>query len=282
MESLKLKPNEWLTNRQFLDYANVENRYYFETLCEYVSEYLKNTPIPVICTFDPKNQRLYFLIGKDNKNWWDINPDISYIDTLTLIKRWVKQFYPKYKLEYLAKVSLTDDEIYKKVSRENMRLDDAILLKKEILIEEKGIVGEITLSKDEFIFYYNDRKTLRISGSPDNLLPLRFFLKEIRNIEDDKEKRDYIFKNSYEVKEFNSMDEEEILINYIDKQMKNFFIINFPDLKYKNLFKISDNRYRWDNYVIEFNNKLVEQDCFKYVLDRRNELSINIDEIGQK
>jgi len=281
----RLKINEWLITKEFLARAEVPNRLYFEELCEHVYEYLKNTPVPVLSTFDPKNLRIYFTVGHDYKNWWIINEDYAFADMITLMRRWVKNFYPSYQVDYEDEVPLSEDEVWVKVREEGVKLEDALEMKKKVSVIETGVVGEITLSKDEFEFTKNRKKTLRVSGTLDNPLPLHKFIKYIRFIKDGREMRDYIFKNSLEIQEFPDK-EDDVIIEYKDKKLKNFFIVNFPNLVMKQLYPIVDGDYkhywRWGKYVIQFNSHYVQDECLEYVEEKRRELSMTSNDLDSQ
>ena len=97
--------------------------------------------------------------------------------------------------------------------------------------------------------------------------------------------RDYIFKNSLEIQEFPDK-EEDVVIEYKDKKLKNFFIVNFPELVMKQIYPIVDgdykHYYRWGKYVIQFNSHYVMDECLEYVEEKRRELSMTSNDLDSQ
>ena len=268
---MKMKPNEWLESERFLSKINFHNKYYIENLGKVFAAYLKTIPVPVLTTWDPVNKRIYVHIGNE-KRFFEVDENINYDDFTYLVNKWVSNFFPKFEVEEEVETELSDEEIFEKV-KEGMKLDDALLLRKKAIKKDCGIITKIIITNDEFIFNYNGKEYIRISGSLDNLIPLSVFLKKIREIKDDKEKRKFILENSRELKELNEQ-KKQILIDYPPKMMKNFFIIRYDDLKKEPLVKVMENVYEWNRFKIVFESKDLERDCLHYLQQKRFEEGI--------
>ena len=268
----KIGTNEWLVNKNnFIGKSNFEDKYYLETLGRHISNFLKNIPITPVSSYDPKYKRIFFSVG-DNSKPFNLDLDMAYFDYITLVKRWLVQFFPQYTYVYEKEEEYSEDEILEMRKQaidngEKFDINDALLMRKTINTKSKGLIEKITLKADEFTFNLDGQKSIRTSANLDNPLPLRVFLKELRLIRSKNESdveykiRDYIFSNSKEVKKLNK-NKKEITIQYPGKTMYNFFVVNVPELKphYK-LEKIEDYLYRWDNYIIKFESETLKNDC---------------------
>jgi hypothetical protein len=267
-----MKNNAWLENKEFIQKSTFEDKYYFEILGKHISNYIKNAPIPIVATYDSVNKRIYFTVGSLSKSW-EIDIDVSYRDYLTIVNRWLYQFFPKYTIDKQREVSLSEQEIIElrdKALKEDKQFDinKALTLKKVETYKETGIIEKITLTSDEFIFNLNDEKYVHVSGTRLNPLPLSKFLKTIRKIEGDSEKMEFIEENSTLVKKMgNSLN--KIHITYQGKQMLNFFIINYPDLYNKELVRVEPLEYEWNNFHIKFESDTLRTDCIKYYEEMR-------------
>jgi hypothetical protein len=273
---IKKKANWWLLNEIFLDNNNFEDKYYLKILCQHLNEFLKDIPVPVLTTFDRNHNRIYFSIGEDS-HWLRVSNDISFFDYITQVKRWVSHYFPQYEVDVEEEIDLSEEEVLEKV-QQGADLNELALLKKKVIIKEKGIITRIALSQDRFEFVKNGIKTIRMSGDIDNILPLSIFLKQLRILKNENAKseqiREFIFKNSEEIERVDDSN-EKIIIDYSPKMMKNFFIIRFADLKDQQIKKNkSTEMYDWGRYSIKFESESSELDCIQYVKDRRKEKGI--------
>lgn len=268
-EERKMKPNEWLDSssekgRKFLSKLDFHDMYYFESLAIHLTDFLRNTPVPILTTWDAKNKRIYFSIGKES-SFFPVSTEISYDDYLTQVERWTKNYYPQYKVEVKKEVPLSDEEIYEKV-REGYDLNDAILLTKEIIKEEFGMIERIYIMEDKFKFNLNNNEwSIRMSGILNkDIIPLSKFLKELRTKESDEEIREYILNNSFEISKINSsIDSKMKYINYSGMQMVNFFKINLPDLKDYPIIKQDRDEVVWGPYIVQFESDILRDDCMR-------------------
>ena len=270
----KFKPNEWLENESFMSKIDFHNKYYIESLGKVLASYIKTVPIPVLTTWDPVNKRIYFHVGQE-KRFFEVDENINYWDYTYLVHKWLYQFFPRFEVEEEKEVELSEEEIFEKV-KEGMNLNDALLLRKKAIVKDVGVITKIHITNDEFVLNRNGFETIRISGSLENPLPLSSFLKQFRSLTDNKEKRDFILKNSKEIKELPE-EKKQIIIDYPSQMMKNFFTIRYDDLKKMNITKIYDNVYEMGRFKLVFESSDLARDCFRYLKQKKLEEGIEVD-----
>ncbi len=270
----KFKPNEWLENESFMSKIDFHNKYYIESLGKVLASYIKTVPIPVLTTWDPVNKRIYFHVGQE-KRFFEVDENINYWDYTYLVHKWLYQFFPRFEVEEEKEVELSEEEIFEKV-KEGMNLNDALLLRKKAIVKDIGVITKIHITNDEFVLNRNGFETIRISGSLENPLPLSSFLKQFRSLTDNKEKRDFILKNSKEIKELPE-EKKQIIIDYPSQMMKNFFTIRYDDLKKMNITKIYDNVYEIGRFKLVFESSDLARDCFRYLKQKKLEEGIEVD-----
>lgn len=267
-----MKNNAWLEDKEFIQKSTFDDKYYFEILGKHVSNYIKNVPIPVLTTYDSVNKRIYFSVGSLSKSW-EIDVDVSYRDYITIVNRWLCQFFPKYEINKKVERLLTEYEIAKMRDEaikngETFNINDAMKQTKEVEVIEKGIIEKITLTSDEFILNLNEDKFVMVSGTRYEPLPLSKFLKTIRTLKTDEEKAEFIEKNSTMVKKMGEP-LKKIPIAYQGKQMLNFFIINWQDLCKEEMVRIEPMEYEWGNFIVKFESETIRADCIKYYEEMR-------------
>jgi hypothetical protein len=265
-KKIKRKINWWLEDTDFLHLTNFDYIYYLETLCKHISNLIKNIPIPVLTSYDPKNKAIYFSVGS-NKERILLDTNIAYFDYLTLVKRYLYQFFPKYEIDYEIERALTEDEIVelikeKKNKNEKIDYNDILLIKKKEILHEAGIIEKITMMKDEFVLNINSKRQIRMSGTTSMPMSLSTFMDKLKVISNDQKKYNFIFTNSEFVKELRE-DVQDINITYSGKQMINFFTINFKDLRMFPLEKIDNFLYKWNKFKIKFESISLRDDCLK-------------------
>lgn len=275
MEKIKLRPNEWMINEQFLSKIDYHNKYYIESLGKILYSYIETIPIPVISTWDPLNKRIYILVGQE-KRFFEVDENISYFDFTFLVDSWLKKFFPKFCIEEECKIPLDDNEIIEKV-KNGMSLDDALLERKDAKIKDIGVITKIQITNDEFYFNRNGNEHIRITGSLDNLIPLSVFLKTLREIKNDIEKRDFILNNSRELKSV-SNNKAQIIVDYPEMMMMNFFIIRYETMKKIPLLRITEKLYEWKHFKITFKSEGNERDCIRYLKQKRLDDNIQIED----
>lgn len=266
----KRKSNWWLEDSDFLKKSNFHDLYYLETVCRYISNMIKNIPIPVLTTYDPKSKGIYFSVGKIKKGF-PLQVDISYYDYVTLVKRWLSQFFPSYEIEYEKEEEYSDDEIWKIVKEEKIKLNDALMLRKKIKVKEKGVIEKETRSQDEFILNVNGNRQIRITGTAYLPMSLSTFMSELKSITDSKEKRNFILDNSTFVKHLDD-NKQELNIAYSGKQLLNFFKINFEDLMNEELIEIEPFIYKWGKFKIKFESLSLKNDCLEFYNKEMNRI----------
>ena len=260
-----MKSNEWLTNNDFLQKVEFKNKYYFQSLCIYIDNFIKNIPIPVITTWDYKYQQIYFTVGQESKSF-KIDVNIAYRDYITLVRRWIEQFYPKYEIEVEGEIILEDEkEILDRVKK-GMKLNDAICKKGKV--KETGIIEKVFFMEDKFIVNINGNRFLRMCGTEETVCPISKFLPELRKIKGDVNKKKYIFENSIEIREIEK--KQEIWeINYFGFQMKNFVEINYSDLKKEEFKQLDVRKWQWGNYILNIETNILENDIIEFLKKKK-------------
>lgn len=257
-----MKSNRWLESPEFISKVKFFDLYYLETLFHKVAAFIKNAPIPILSTWDAQHGSIYLSVG-GNKQFFPIDVNIAYYDYVTVMKRWCSQFYPSYKVQVNTQIPYTDSEIMLMV-KDGMDLNDAILARKPHSYIEKGVIEKVYIKKEEFIFNINGQREIRCSGNilEGKIIPMSKFMESIRQIKTDEELKTYIFENSKRVSLINYSD-EVIEIDYSGNQMINFFKINFEDLQVYELIEIDPFIYKWGNFLIKFESKMLAKDCIK-------------------
>lgn len=264
------KKNAWLVDEEYLKNRKYEDKYYLINLCHHIYNFTQNAPVNIVTGFDTKfEDRIYVNVGENSKCFF-LDNTVSYYDFITLIKKWLYQFYPKYEctVKYMRKYD--EDEIIR--IREQCLLqqkdfDIAKLMDEEVEDTkiERGVIIKIFLLQDSFILKENKQKYLHKTVSLYRKLPLRDFMRTVRGMMIDKapceDIRQYIFENSDRVKEVSS--DARIDISYAGAMMVNFIKINFEELKNENFSKdtSSNLKYRWGKFDLHFENETLMNDC---------------------
>ena len=266
--------NKWLEDSEYIQGLNFEDKYYLESLCHHLLNFIKNVPIPVLATYDEKHKSIYFSVG-GQKNYFPLTIDISYYDYITVVKRWLTNFFPKYEIHYTIEIELPGEKILELVNNKKYSLNDALLLREEKVVTETGIIEKEIRREDQFILNINGVKSMRITGNKKPLL-LKDFMRELRNISDQQERRDYIMNNS---KEFSILPDykKTRIISYQGEQMKNFFIINLPDMGDYDLKEVELFIYFWGYYTIRFSSITLKKECLQYYIDTTNKKIITLE-----
>ena len=275
-----MKFNEWLISTNFVAQISYENKMYMNKLFKRVYDLLKELPVPIISSYDPKQNQIYFMFVTHKKSF-TIDEDINIEDYVTLVKRWAIQFFPTYTISTKEWVPLSSDEVFEKVKKDKIPIEEAVDLKKEVDIIEIGVIESIYLTDDLFRININDKFYIKKS----HVMRLSDFKGKLKNITNDQEKRDFIFENSIEVKDeglleiifskapyFKNM--ENRVIKFKGKKMFNFFSINYPTLKGVSIEKLSELVYQWGQYKIYFENEEMELDCLEYLQQKRDKDNI--------
>lgn len=268
--------NAWLVDEHFLKNTNFHDLYYLETLCYKIHSFLKNIPVHVYTSYDVIHHSIYFMVGQ-NKYFLPVDTDVSYGDFITLLKRWLLQFYIQCEIEREIEEEYSDTEILEIVEKQKISLNDALLLRKVKKVKEFCIIDKIYILKDSFVMKrYLDgtlyRKELYISGKDyKNIIPLSYFLDECRKINKTPELYDYIFNNSKLLQNI-PLEGKRIDVFYSGKQMLNFFKINFADLFDKPLVQVDEFVFEWGKFTIHFESRILKQDCLELYYNMRSSL----------
>lgn len=266
----KKKVNQWLLDEAFLEKTGFHDMFYLQNLCGVLAKYVEKCPVPVISTWDFKNDKIYFILGQTNKYGLKVDVNVSYYDFVTLVHNWLYRFFPAYECEYKAERPLTPEEIIKEIDAGNFSVDDALDVNKIVDVKEQGVIEKIYITKDEFKININGDLFLRLTT-----IPISEFLKTIRKIENPNEKRSYIFSYSTGVFKIPSDSTDEIIINYPDKMLYNFFKINVINLFEEPITLIKKNTYKWGRFKIEFKNESLKNECMAIVENFKKYRKVN-------
>jgi hypothetical protein len=158
------------------------------------------------------------------------------------------------------------------VQNEEVNLNDAILMKKNIKYKECGIIERAYFKgnpEDTFKMNVNGELSLRMSGTLDKNYPLSMFFKDFRKIEGEEEKKNFIFDNSIEIKKLkksSSLDHQKIKeINYLGMQMKNFVKIRLNSLRRCFFKKIDTRKWKWGNFILIMETDILEMDILDFL-----------------
>ena len=261
----KLKANEWLESDAFIAKMDYPNKNFVKGLTQVVASFVWDAPVPILTTWDPVHKRIYFSIGTEKK-YFELDENIDNYDFIVAVSRWAYKFFPYYELDEEIETELSDDEILAKV-KDGVNLDDAILMRKKIQIKERGTLIKVDLGNDQFVFDVNGDGFVRMSGTLSNPKTLSVFLKELRMIYNQRERKNFIFQNSIELKK---LPEKPIIkIAHFKNKMINFFIIHYPDLKnvsiVKNEESLNNLEYQWGRFLIRFEDNELRNYCLNYV-----------------
>jgi hypothetical protein len=135
-----------------------------------------------------------------------------------------------------------------------------------------GIIEKITMMKDEFVLNRNGVKEERISGSAHSPMSLSTFMDKLKVIQSDIKKYNFIQENSDFI-QFYTEDEEIVYINYLGKQLYNFFVINFDDMVSFPLDQLEGFIYQWGKFKIKFESLTLKNDCLAYYQKRISEIN---------
>ena len=272
-----MKPNEWLTNDEFLAKLIFYDKYYITTLTRHLSDFLKNIPVSVITTWDVKHNQIYFTIG-DIKQPFKVDVDVSYWDFLYQVENWLIQFYPQYDVVIKEERDITEEEILDMkqqhlLQNKEFDLNEALNMKIEYNRPELGVITKIFMLKDEFVINVNNEQTLRRSGSLVKPLPLSELLRTLRRTEGSEVIRDYIFKNSVHIRTIEPETTKEIC--YPGKQMLSFCKLHFNELKEFELENLERLEYKWENYYIKFESELLRNDFVDLYKELRSKENVD-------
>ena len=279
-------PNNHLTDKEYLKDLNYKDEYYLISLCQSLWEFIKNAPIPIytdIYRLKSKDVVNIKLSVGDKFSIYKVDSDISYFDFIFRFKTFAERFYPQFSFEEEVEIELTTDEMMKIATEKKMSLNDVVFLTKMSLKKQEGIIHKVMLSKDEFLFEYNNNKSIRTSLCAENIediLPVKTFLQNVRKMYYDKVDggliKHYIFNNSRETQKLvKKEDENEVIIDYAPAMMKNFFKIHYNAQIDYTLEKVTDLHHKWGKFVIIFKDTISEQDCINYYRKRKETIYTN-------
>ena len=264
------KYNRWLRDSETLEQTDFADKYYLIELCNKVSNFLQSCPVHVICPHKRPKNHLIFRIGSIRNFALPIHTDIAHEDFLTLLDQELRPFYPQYVIKVQKERKLTTEEIAELVKTRQFKSVPETF--EETIAEETteiGIIERIVLLNDEFILSVNGVKTLRVSGNAKAAILLSDFLKELRNLEDSGDKKNFIFNNSLEIRKL--PEPGKVVLSHSGKKLYNFFKINLPLLADKTIIQIDSDLFEWDRFQFSFKSKSLEEECLALVTSFQKE-----------
>ena len=258
--------SDWLKNRDAIRNSSFEDKHYLVELYEEFKDYLYKCPTVIKTEWSEDRHKIICKIGSHKKSF-KVNTKVSPKDFVTMIELWAYKYYPKYLVNIEQEIPLDIEERVKAITDKGLSLEESLSDTKKVISVEKGIITRVFIPEDRFTILVNGKKSVRLSGTLFNPLPLSSFLKTLRslyiesnNMEIANSKiREYI--NSNSIIDNSEVKEKEILINYVGKQLDNFFIINRKELSKNEIIEVSDKTVRIGRFLITF-----------YSEDKKNEL----------
>ncbi len=251
-----MKDNEWLINKDFIEKSSFPDKQYFETLCSKVSKFLLRVPVKnIITSWDNKHHRIFFFYGNDLIFILNIDSNISYFDTITLIERRLYPYFPHYECTVEEEEPYDKNEISDLIINDDIDINEAFQLTKTVTHEEEGVIERIILLDNFFVLTIDDVKQSRMSK-----IQLSEFLLILNSLETGKEKREYIMEQSILIKD--EIYDKTLNLQYSPEMLINFFKIQLPDL-YKYPLEQLEQRirlYRWGRFIFNF-----PDDATKYI-----------------
>lgn len=235
------KRNFWLKDPSFISKINYEDKDYLKSVFDIIYPFLFKLPIPVLSTWDYVNNKIFISLGKNTIASIFINNNIAPYDYITLIDKYLYNYYPSFKTTYLKQIPYDIDEIVEVMKTSKITFDEVVSKKKLQEYNEIGVIERIYFTEDStFKLNINNVKQLRLSN-----IPLTYLLTSLRNIKDNNERKDYILSNSYFIKE---LVDKPIEINYKDEMLLNFIKIN-KSINNSEAYKKS-NKIIWGPYTL--------------------------------
>jgi hypothetical protein len=264
----KKQSNAWLESQEFLKKTGFQDLFYLESLCYHIASFLKNVPLPVVTSHDIGfTNSIFFVVGDKIKNGFKIDTNIAPYDYITLVKRWLYQYYPKYSYKYDEQVPYSDEEIIA-LHKQGQDLNDLLQLRKSVQKVEIGIIEKEMRVKDQFILNRNGIRELWLTGSLKDPMTLTEFKDTLLRISDDVERRLFIFAHARPIQVLDAST-KDINVNYIGYQMLNFFKINYDDLKQYEVKEVVPFVYRWGRFVCKFDSRSLMLECLNYIEKRK-------------
>lgn len=265
-----LRPNSWLTDRDFFNSIKYEDKEYLSKLFEDLRKsFLYICPTPVVTKYNTSLNSIEFWIGHNNLGSIPVDNTFSTLDFCVLAKEKCYKYYPQYTATYKieTQVKRSPQEIVKMMEDDpKLELESLMYVTEEVQVVEHGVIEKVYIKDDQFRIIIDNVPQIRHCK-----IPLSKFLENLRELtvaNSDNSNKDLVIK---EFIDLNSSILHEVHF-YTDKkkldiharQYKNFFKINFLYLKqYELTFNQDTNTYEWERYIIDFPTKKLEEDCIK-------------------
>lgn len=220
--SKRKKNNAWLKDPLFFENLEFHDKVYLREFFDILYSFVFKLPIPVLTTWDPIQKRVFISLGGNTITSIYIKTDTAFYDYLVIIEKYLSKLYPSYTVETLVESTYSVDEIVEIMKRDGATFDEVFGKKKLTSLTETGVIDRVYFN-DNFRITVNDQTQLRLAE-----VPISYFLKALRNIKNQKERKDYIFETSRFLKE---LELASVNIDYNDDKLINFIIINKSEIK---------------------------------------------------
>lgn len=249
------KHNGWLTDPIELAsrFSNIEDQVYLLELTTAVSKHLHRCPVRVTVVDHGLSSSLAFKV-KQQIQAFPVDTRIAVYDFVHLIEsQWLSKFFPAYSVKLEVDEPLTTDELAALVEELPV---DALLSpsqgNKMKLRTYWGKISKIALMDDRFKIETESGVYWRITR-----LPLSQFLDQLRGIETDLERKDYIEANSHIVNKVQNIGGTKIhnLLHYTADQTLSFLEIRKEQLANQPLLALpmeGPYTYQWGQFVFKF------------------------------
>lgn len=249
------KHNGWLTDPIELAarFPNVEDQAYLLELTTAVSKHLHRCPIRVTVVDHGLSSSLAFKT-KQQMQAFPIDSRIAVYDFIYMVEsQWLSKFFPSYSVELEVDELLTADELVSLV--EEVPVDALLPSSQGSVVRLRtywGRISKIALMDDRFKIETDGGVYWRITK-----LPLSQFLDQLRGIETDVGRKDYIEANSHIVNRVQNVGGTKVhnLLHYTADQTLSFLDIRKEQLAKQPLQALpleGPYVYQWGQFVFKF------------------------------
>jgi len=261
--------NRWLRDKEELNKIVFYDKYYLKDLLYKIDIYLKSLPIPVVTKFE--NSSITFVVGDKNgfHKTYKINVDIAPYDFIKIINDDLEKEFPQYRIVREEEKKITKKFVTEKIL-EGFTSDEIIEMSPTYKVEEFGRIFRVLLKEDKFYMEkeVNGIKTKSIWSTCTTgvLMPVSEFLRTLRCMKlenaHDMEIYDFINENSRCIKD-DFQYNYDIVIDYSNIRMYNFFKINLEELRENVIDKLDELEYNIGRFTIKFKDTNIKDDCLK-------------------
>lgn len=269
-----MKSNKWLINEKELKEISDRNKFKtdFYLLCSKIYTTVLGFPTPCISTFFEREKYFCFMIGKNILKIKFNDEEIVDYNFCEIIRVWAYKFFPHYTIEEEIEKEYNTYELNKLVENKNI---DELINEKELILKNFKI-EKIFVKNDSFLVKIGNDNFIMMTKAN---IPLSLFLKKLRRIKNNEDKKEFIEKNTKKIMQINDIN-KNIDIDYKGKQLEEFFKIRIVSYFNENFKRIGELIYRWGKFIFRFENEIeIENTIFILEKSKNNfKKSKNIDD----